>query len=171
MIYSDADIRWGRDNGDFTIHPWLDSAVQPASYEVGLTWDGGGTTGDPNHHASQLTLRPGEFRLAHTIEFVFLSNRVCAQLTGKSSLGRLGLLVHATAGFIDPGFRGVIVLELKNLSEHDIGLHHGQPVAQLVFHALRSEAERPYGTPGLGSHYQDQTGDRRSYLDYSAVDW
>ena len=77
----------------------------------------------------------------------------------------LGLLVHATAGWIDPGFSGQIVLELKNLSDKPITLRQGQPVAQLVFHQLTRPAQRPYGHPELGSHYQNQKGTVHSYLE------
>lgn len=113
-------------------------------------------------------LEPGEFALGSTLEKVTLPATLCAQVNGKSSLGRLGLLVHATAGFVDPGFSGELTLELKNLSNHVIPLSRGMAVAQLVFHRLTSPAQRPYGHEELGSHYQGQVGIRRSYMDGSA---
>lgn len=133
------------------------SAYQPASLEV--------------HLAEGVWLAAcgrDDFRLSHTVETVTLPSHFCAQLNGKSSLGRLGLLVHATAGFIDPGFSGQITLELKNLSSRPLQLVEGMPIAQLVFHGLSSPAERPYGHPELGSHYQGQAGTTKSYMDPSA---
>lgn len=105
-----------------------------------------------------LQLRPDQFALATTKEMVCIPTDLVAQVNGKSSLGRLGLLVHATAGFIDPGFRGQITLELKNIGPDPIFLPEGMVVCQLVFFETRSPATRPYGSQGLGSHYQDQSG-------------
>ena len=102
-------------------------------------------------------IHPGEFCLGRTMEWVELPDDVVARIEGKSSLGRLGLIVHATAGFIDPGWKGTLTLELNNLTRVPIRLHPGLPIAQLSFMALDAPAEHPYGSPELGSHYQGQT--------------
>ena len=101
-------------------------------------------------------IHPGEFCLGRTLEWVELPADIVARIEGKSSLGRLGLIVHATAGFCDPGWRGTLTLELNNLTRVPIKLYPGLPIAQLSFMALDRPALRPYGSPGLGSHYQGQ---------------
>lgn len=101
-------------------------------------------------------IHPGEFVLGRTLEWVRLPDDVVARIEGKSSLGRLGLIVHATAGFVDPGFEGTLTLEITNLTRIPIILWPGKPIAQLSFMALDRPAERPYGHPELGSHYQSQ---------------
>ncbi len=103
-------------------------------------------------------LKPKELMLATTVERIELGPRVCASIEGKSSLGRMGLAVHVTAGFVDPGFRGQITLELFNLSASTIRLRPGMAVCQVAFTECMTRAMRPYGSPGLGSRYQDQTG-------------
>lgn len=103
-------------------------------------------------------LQPGEFLLGTTQQRVSIGSGFCAQVEGKSSLGRIGLSIHTTAGFIDPGFEGEITLELHNSERFPILLEAGMPIAQLVLHQLSSPCENPYGTAGLGSHYQHQTG-------------
>jgi dCTP deaminase len=103
-------------------------------------------------------LYPGCFVLASTIETVHIPNNLVAQVDGKSSYARRGLVVHQTAGFIDPGFRGQITLEFSNASLNPIRLWVGMPICQLVFFQMSSPAERPYGTKGLGSHYMGQEG-------------
>src|SRR5690606_14400289 len=103
-------------------------------------------------------LHPGEFALGHTAERFAMPDDVVGIVNGKSSLGRLGLQVHATAGFVDPGFSGVIVLELSNVATLPILLRPGMKVAQMVFQSTDQPAERPYGHPELGSKYQGQSG-------------
>ena len=102
-------------------------------------------------------IHPGEFALGRTEEYVEIPDDVVARIEGKSSLGRLGLIVHATAGFVDPGFKGTLTLEITNLTRVPIKLYVGIAIAQLSFMALDAPAERPYGSPELGSHYQGQT--------------
>ena len=102
-------------------------------------------------------LHPGEFALAHTAEFVKIPPDLVARVEGRSSLGRLAIVVHATAGFIDPGFEGTITLELSNLGRAAVKLYSGMRIGQLVFHTMTSPAERPYGI-GRGSKYQGQRG-------------
>jgi dCTP deaminase len=101
-------------------------------------------------------IHPGEFCLGRTLEWVELPDDVVARIEGKSSLGRLGLIVHATAGFCDPGWKGTLTLELNNLTRVPIILHPGLEIAQLSFMMLDQPALRPYGSPELGSHYQGQ---------------
>jgi dCTP deaminase len=103
-------------------------------------------------------LEPHEFCLGSTIETVTLPDDIVARVDGKSSLGRLGLLVHATAGYVDPGWTGRLTLELSNQSQMPIALYYGMRIAQISFLRLTTPAERPYGSPGLGSKYQGQTG-------------
>lgn len=105
-----------------------------------------------------LILHPGEFVLGSTYEKVTLADDVAARLEGKSSLGRLGLLTHSTAGFIDPGFSGHVTLELSNTATMPILLYPGMKIGQLCFFDLSSPALHPYGSQGLGSHYQGQRG-------------
>jgi dCTP deaminase len=101
-------------------------------------------------------IHPGEFCLGRTLEWVELPDDIVARIEGKSSLGRLGLIVHATAGFCDPGWKGTLTLELNNLTRVPIKLYPGLLIAQLSFMSLDRPALKPYGSPELGSHYQGQ---------------
>jgi dCTP deaminase len=101
-------------------------------------------------------IHPGEFCLGSTLERVELPADIVARIEGRSSLGRLGLIVHATAGFCDPGWQGTLTLELNNLTRVPIRLYAGLPIAQLSFMTLDAPAARPYGHEQLGSHYQGQ---------------
>jgi deoxycytidine triphosphate deaminase len=127
--------------------------LQPASVELclgavaGHRWDDG-----------PFLLTAGGFTLASTAERVTIPPHLYAHLDGKSTLGRLGLVVHVTAGWIDPGFDGEITLELANLSAIPVRLVEGMRIAQLRFGLMEGRVVRPYGHPGLGSHYQGQTG-------------
>ncbi|HET9074764.1 MAG TPA: dCTP deaminase [Solirubrobacteraceae bacterium] len=173
-VLSDATIRELVEAQRITIDPWDAANVQPASVDLRL---GDSFRVFHNHRAASIDLRnppanlteevlvpegepfvihPGEFALGRTLEYVELPDDIVARIEGKSSLGRLGLIVHATAGFCDPGFRGTLTLELNNLTRIPILLHPGLPIAQLSFMTLDRPAERPYGSPGLGSHYQGQ---------------
>jgi dCTP deaminase len=105
---------------------------------------------------ANFVIHPGEFVLGTTVEWVELPDDIVARIEGKSSLGRLGLIVHATAGFVDPGFSGTLTLEITNLTRVPIVLWPRKPIAQLSFMALDRAAERPYGHPDLGSHYHGQ---------------
>jgi dCTP deaminase len=102
-------------------------------------------------------LHPSEFVLGQTLEWVELPNDLVARLEGKSSLGRLGLLIHSTAGYVDPGWRGNLTLELSNVSNLPIALYPGMRIGQISFLVLSSPVDRPYGSPGLGSKYQGQS--------------
>ncbi|MDQ6774832.1 MAG: dCTP deaminase [Actinomycetota bacterium] len=173
-VLSDGTIHELVDEGRIRIEPWDPGLVQPASVDLRL---GDSFRVFHNHRASAIDLRrppenlteevivpegesfvihPGEFCLGRTLEFVELPDDIVARIEGKSSLGRLGLIVHATAGFCDPGWKGTLTLELNNLTRVPIILHPGLPIAQLSFMALDRPALRPYGSPDLGSHYQGQ---------------
>ena len=174
-MLSDGTIRRLVDEGRIVIKPWDASLVQPASVDLRL---GDSFRVFHNHKVAAIDLRdgppaslteevvvtreegfvihPGEFCLGRTEEWVELPDDVVARIEGKSSLGRLGLIVHATAGFIDPGWKGTLTLELNNLTRVPIKLYPGLLIAQLSFMALDKPAERPYGSAELGSHYQGQ---------------
>jgi dCTP deaminase len=109
----------------------------------------------PDHH---IYLQPGDFWLASTVETVRMPTDLAAMVNGKSSLGRKGLVIHQTAGFIDPGFKGQVTLELSNVSHKPIRLTTWMPICQLVFMQMDGPADRPYGSDGLGSHYMGQRG-------------
>jgi dCTP deaminase len=101
-------------------------------------------------------LHPGEFVLGQTLEWVELSDDLVARLEGKSSLGRLGLLIHSTAGYVDPGWKGKLTLELSNVANLPIALYAGMKIGQISFLSMSSPVARPYGSEGLGSRYQGQ---------------
>jgi dCTP deaminase len=103
-------------------------------------------------------LHPGEFVLGSTLERVTLPDDLVARLEGKSSLGRLGLLIHSTAGFIDPGWDGHVTLELSNVANLPITIYHAMKIGQISFMQMTEPAESPYGTSSLGSKYQGQRG-------------
>ena len=160
MLLSDRDISASLDSGRIQLDPLDRSLIQPASIDVRLDrlfrlFD--------NHRYSVIDpaadqSHPGEFVLGATYELVTLGDDIAARLEGKSSLGRLGLLTHSTAGFIDPGFSGHVTLELSNTATMPILLYPGMKIGQLCFFDLSSPAEHPYGSEGLGSHYQGQRG-------------
>jgi dCTP deaminase len=173
-VLSDGTIRRLVREGRIRIDPWEERLVQPASVDLRL---GSSFRVFHNHRITAIDLReppenlteqvlavegapfvihPGEFCLGRTEEWVELPDDVVARIEGKSSLGRLGLIVHATAGFIDPGWKGTLTLELSNLTRVPIKLYPGLLIAQLSFMGLDRAAERPYGSPDLGSHYQGQ---------------
>jgi dCTP deaminase len=171
---SDATIRALVEEGRIRIDPYEPEHVQPSSVDVRL---GDSFRVFHNHRVSAIDLRdppqnlteevrvgegepfvihPGEFCLGRTLEWIELPDDVVSRVEGKSSLGRLGLIVHATAGFVDPGWKGTLTLELNNLTRVPIKLYPGLLIAQLSFMKLDRPAERPYGSPELGSHYQGQ---------------
>jgi len=186
VLLSDRDIKRAIDDGDLGIDPYDPTLVQPSSVDCRMDRffrvfnNSKYTHIDPKKHMEDLTslvevpdgdsfvLHPGEFVLASTLERFTLSNTIAARLEGKSSLGRLGLLTHSTAGFIDPGFDGCITLELSNVSNLPITLWPGMKVGQLAIFNLTSPAEIPYGSGKLGSKYQGQRGPTpsRAYLNF-----
>jgi dCTP deaminase len=172
-VLSDGTIRRLQEEGRIVIEPWDPALVQPASVDLRL---GDSFRVFHNHRTAAIDLRdpptnlteevvsedvfvihPGEFVLGVTTEYVELPDDIVARIEGKSSLGRLGLIVHATAGFVDPGFKGTLTLEITNLTRVPIKLYPGLLIAQLSFMTLDAPAERPYGSEELGSHYQGQT--------------
>ncbi len=179
MLLSDKDIRTEIDAGRVRIDPYDPSMVQPSSIDVRLdrffrVFENHRYPHiDPSVEQPDLTrviepagdepfiLHPGEFVLASTYEVVTLPEDVASRLEGKSSLGRLGLLTHSTAGFIDPGFSGHVTLELSNVATLPIKLWPGMKIGQLCMFRLTSPAEHPYGSSGVGSRYQNQRGPTR----------
>ena len=173
-VLSDGTIRRLVEDGRIRIDPWDPGMVQPASVDLRLgssfrVFHNHRITavdlGDPPSELTEqvvveddgtFVIHPGEFCLGRTEEWVELPDDVVARIEGKSSLGRLGLVVHATAGFCDPGWKGTLTLELANFNSVPIILRPGLPIAQLSFMALDRPAERPYGHPALGSHYHGQ---------------
>jgi dCTP deaminase len=175
MILSDRSIKESIASGRIAITPYEEVLVQPASIDIRL--DGRFlvfrnykyTCIDPKALQPDLTemievgqdepfiVHPGEFILGSTIERIALGDDLVGRLEGKSSLGRLGLIVHATAGYIDPGFDGNITLELSNVANLPIRLYPGMKVGQISFFAMSTPADRPYGHPSLGSKYKGPT--------------
>jgi dCTP deaminase len=176
VLLSDRDIRKEIDSGRVVVEPYDAELVQPSSVDVRIdryfrVFENHRYPHiDPSVEQAELTrlveplgddafiLHPGEFALASTYEVVTLPDDVAARLEGKSSLGRLGLLTHSTAGFIDAGFSGHVTLELSNVATLPIKLWPGMKIGQLCFFRLSSPAEAPYGSGAAGSRYQDQRG-------------
>ena len=127
-------------------YPYIDPMVE----QRGLMEMVEATSGEP------FVLHPGEFALGATTERVRLPHDIVARLEGKSSLGRLGLLIHSTAGYVDPGWDGTLTLELSNVANLPIVLTPGMPIGQISFMQMSTPVDRPYGSPGLGSKYQGQ---------------
>ncbi len=185
-VLSDRSIKEELALGRIRIEPLWEDAIQPASIDLHLdrVFRIFRVTRRPyvdvREDASDLTERvviepeepfivqPGSFVLAGTVEHITLPHDIVARVDGKSSLGRLGLLVHATAGYVDPGFSGRLTLELSNQSQMPIALYYGMKIAQISFYRLSTPVERPYGSPGLGSKYQgqDEPTPSRAYQDF-----
>ena len=176
MILSDRDIRSAIADGSISIDPFDERDVQPSS--VDLHVDRFFRTFHNARHPfidvkmpmEDLTevvevkeeeafiLHPGEFVLGSTMEYVKLPDHLVARLEGKSSLGRLGLLIHSTAGYVDPGFEGHLTLELSNVANLPITIYPNMKIGQISFFQLTSPAENPYGSRAVGSKYQGQRG-------------
>jgi dCTP deaminase len=190
VLLSDRDIKAEIGAGGIALDPYDEEMIQPSSIDVRLDrffrlFDNHKYPFiDPAIDQPDLTrliesqidepfiLHPGEFVLGSTYELVTLGNDVAARLEGKSSLGRLGLLTHSTAGFIDPGFSGHVTLELSNVATLPIKLWAGMKIGQLCFFRLLSPAERSYGSGGYGSRYQGQRGPTasRSFQNFHRTD-
>ncbi|MDX8144308.1 dCTP deaminase [Lentzea sp. BCCO 10_0061] len=190
MLLSDQDLRKEVESGRLALDPFDVEMLQPSSIDVRLDRffrvfnNTKYTHIDPSQQQDELTslvetpegeqfvLHPGEFVLGSTYEMVTLPDDLAGRLEGKSSLGRLGLLTHSTAGFIDPGFSGHITLELSNVANLPITLHPGMKIGQLCLFKLSSPAEHPYGSAQAGSRYQGQRGPTpsRAYLNFSRTD-
>ena len=182
MILSDRTLRERIAAGAIGVDPFDADAVQPASIDLRLdaafrvfTRHKYGfvdvavdqpdlTEAVTVPPGESFALHPGEFALGSTVERVRVPADLVGRLEGKSSLGRLGLIIHSTAGYIDPGFEGQITLELSNVATVPIMLHPGMHIAQISFLTMTTPADRPYASPGLHSKYQGQTGPTQSRL-------
>ena len=176
MVLSDRTIKEQLAEGRIVVDPLDPADIQPSSIDLHLGDDFQVFRNsrypyiDPSRQQDGLmervtatseepfVLHPGEFVLGTTIERVALPVDIVARLEGKSSLGRLGLLIHSTAGYVDPGWDGQITLELSNVANLPIVLRPGMKIGQISFSLMTSPVDRPYGSEGLGSKYQHQTG-------------
>jgi dCTP deaminase len=174
-VLSDRDIRAALDASEIAIRPYDPADLQPSSVDLHLDRSFRVFRNNrypyidvraPQPDLTELltvaddepfVLHPGEFVLGQTLEWVELPNDLVARLEGKSSLGRLGLLIHSTAGYVDPGWKGNLTLELSNVANLPIALYFGMKIGQISFFKMSSPVERPYGSPGLGSKYQGQS--------------
>ena len=174
-VLSDRDIRAALESGTVRIDPYDPSDLQPSSVDLHL--DRRFRVFRNNRYAfidvrapqpdltelltvaddEPFILHPGEFVLGQTLEWVELPDDLVSRLEGKSSLGRLGLLIHSTAGYVDPGWKGNLTLELSNVANLPIALYFGMRIGQISFFKMSSPVERPYGSKGLGSKYQGQS--------------
>jgi dCTP deaminase len=174
-VLSDRDIRAELETGRVVIRPYDATDLQPSSVDLHLdrSFRVFRNTRYPFIDVRSLQpdltelltveddepfiLHPGEFVLGQTLEWVELPDDLVARLEGKSSLGRLGLLIHSTAGYVDPGWKGTLTLELSNVANLPIALYFGMRIGQISFFRMSSPVERPYGSPELGSKYQGQS--------------
>ena len=190
MLLSDRDLKAAIASGRLGLTPFDEALIQPSSIDVRLDRffrvfaNHRYTHIDPAEQQDDLTelveptgdepfiLHPGEFVLGSTLEVITLGDDLASRLEGKSSLGRLGLLTHSTAGFIDPGFSGHVTLELSNVANLPIKLYPGMKIGQICVLQLSSPSEHPYGSSVYGSRYQDQRGPTpsRSFLRFSRAD-
>ena len=174
MVLSDKDIKAAVKAGIIGINPYFEKDVQPASVDLHLDKkllifnNSSAPFIDlkkelPNINEQVIIdendpfiIHPGDFVLGSTLEKISIPNNMVARIEGKSSLGRIGLLIHSTAGFVDPGFAGNLTLELANVSRLPITLYYGMSIGQISFQTMTSEVEKPYGSPELSSRYQGQ---------------
>lgn len=172
MILSDRSIKEKIRSGEISIEPFSHEFIQPASYDLHLDKNilvfntEKHTIIDVKEPLEDLmlkieiddvdgyTLKPGEFILANVVEITGVDNKHVGRLEGKSSLARMGLIIHATAGFLDPGNKLRLTLEIANLSPLPIRIYEGMKIAQLAFEQLDKDSERPYGSSGLNSKYK-----------------
>lgn len=180
VILSDRTIREQMANGRLVIEPFDDSMVQPSSVDLRLDTyfrvfrNHTLSHIDVKQNLEELTelveasdenpfiLHPGEFVLGSTAERIAIPSDLVGRIEGKSSLGRLGLLIHTTAGFVDAGWDGQLTLEFSNVASLPITLYPGMKIGQISFIQMTTEADNPYGTSALGSKYQGQRGPRPS---------
>lgn len=188
-VLSDRDIRSAVEAGRIRIDPYDPDCLQPSSVDLHLDREFRVFRNnrypfiDVRQAQPDLTelvsitdeepfiLHPGEFVLGQTLEWVELPDDLVARLEGKSSLGRLGLLIHSTAGYVDPGWKGTLTLELSNVANLPIALYFGMKIGQISFFGMSSPVERPYGSKELGSKYQGQSTPTASasYRDFDSA--
>ena len=174
MLLSDRSIKEAISAGRIVLKPYFEDCVQPSSIDIHL--DNKFLLFNKAQHAlidvrqkqdalmksveikdgEPFILHPGEFVLGSTLESLKLPNDIAGRIEGKSSLGRLGLLIHSTAGYVDPGWEGNLTLELSNVSPLPITLYYKMKIGQISFTQMTTPVEKPYGSKGLGSHYQGQ---------------
>jgi dCTP deaminase len=187
MVLSDHTIKEELAKGRIVIEPLGEDCIQPASVDVRLDRqllvfrNSRRPYIDIREDVSDLTevveveghqpfmLHPGEFVLASTLEYISLPDDLVARLEGKSSLGRIGLLIHSTAGYVDPGWKGNLTLELSNVANLPVTLYFGMKIGQLSYLRLSTPADNVYGSPALHSKYQGQTAPTasRAYRDFA----
>jgi len=189
-VLADRDIRAAMQAGRIRIDPFDPGCLQPSSVDLHL--DGDFRVFRNNRYpfidvrASQpeltelvsvandepFILHPTEFVLGQTLEWVEIPDDLVARLEGRSSLGRLGLLIHSTAGYVDPGWKGNLTLELSNVANLPIALYYGMKIGQISYFKMSSPVDRPYGSPELGSKYQGQSEPTASafHRDFSSPD-
>jgi len=188
-VLSDRDIRAQLQAGRVRIDPYDPACLQPSSVDLHLDSDFRVFRNNrypfidvrsPQPDLTDLVaiegdepfiLHPGEFVLGQTMEWVELPDDLVARLEGRSSLGRLGLLIHSTAGYVDPGWKGNLTLELSNVANLPIALYSGMKIGQISFFQMSSAVERPYGSRELGSRYQGQSSPTASqyYKDFEST--
>lgn len=174
MLLSDKSIKEAIKAGRIAIRPYFEDCIQPSSIDIHL--DNKFLLFNKQKHGiidvkkkqddlmmpvqikddEPFILHPGEFVLGSTLESLKLPGDIAGRIEGKSSLGRLGLLIHSTAGYIDPGWEGNLTLELSNVSPLPITLYHKMKIGQISFTQMSTPVDKPYGSKGLGSHYQGQ---------------
>jgi dCTP deaminase len=188
-VLSDGDLRRAIAAGEIGVDPFNDEDIQPASIDLHLdksfrvfrnnrygfidpSVDQPGLTElEVASGAEPFMLHPSEFVLGQTLERISVGSSLLGRLDGKSSLGRLGLLIHSTAGYVDPGWVGNLTLELGNVASLPIALYPGMKIGQISFHRMSSPVERPYGSAALHSRYQGQSEPTASaiHVDFDAV--
>ncbi len=182
MILSDKSIKESLKKGEIVVEPFSEEFLKPASYDLNLDRyfmifkEGEGKVIDVKKNIDNLmeeieigmgeafVLKPGQFALANVKEITGVDSRHVGRLEGKSSLARIGLLIHATAGFLDPGNKLRLTLELVNTSPLPIKIYEGMKVAQLAFEELDSNCEKPYGSDKLNSKYTGDTKVKTSQM-------
>jgi len=165
MILSDRDIKVALSYKEIEISPMpSDNAFQPSSIDLRLG-EGFLSIDGTKLADKEITVRPGGFLLASTLESISLPSGIVAKLEGKSSIGRRGIFVHVTAGYVDPGWVGRLTLEIYNASSEPYILISGSTICQIRFMRLSSPVERIYGDPALGNHYQNSGGTQASYAE------
>src|SRR3954449_5537606 len=187
-VLADRDIRAALEAGQVRIDPYDPRDLQPSSVDLHLDADFRVFRNNrypyidvraPQPDLTELVtiaadepfiLHPNEFVLGQTLEWVELPDDLVGRIEGKSSLGRLGLLIHSTAGYVDPGFKGNLTLELSNVANLPIALYRGMKIGQISFTKMTSKVERPYGSRDLGSKYQGQSSPTASqfFKDFEA---